>query len=388
MSYDAKISISGNAASDLEFALRTIRANNRIPEIVRNALCGDMAAMQIVASDKQLSHVLAEVSDPKIAGEKYALNIGVGDVHINRPIENFARGFESQQHKFIGDKVAPIIPVDRLSNNIWRIAPIFSQPTLLEGSIDGNPSEMVLNPPTTATYTCVPRGLRVAIPGVVELNMDSPLTVQTLYVTPALEAFNLAREYRVGTAVFNTANYVSPTDLTAAKWSLSTATPIAQLREKVDTMAIRPNTLVLSLDTYHTIVKSAEFKSYVTNRAASDMGATPLIGNEQIIGAMIGIPNVHVGRARYSTAGTGVTQNAAGLCWANGYAALLYLEAPRMFSTLSLGTFRLGNAVRIKYMPQLERGYEGGTLVQVHSYDDLKWLDTEGYASHLFYNCV
>lgn len=325
---------------------------------------------------------------------KLKLGLSPTDVHVESPIEGYLRGFPAQSAGFVADRFLPILPVDKQNNLLWKLSPstAFDVPQSDIGSDAGNFPVVDIAPPSTLSYACLPFGVRARSYASVAANMDAPLSEQILIYRPTYENFLLRRERAAASVVLTTTNYTAanrytysdPTD----KWN-NGGTPIADIRTALDTLPIRPNRGIFSVDTWTKgIVNNAEVKSYILTRASTASGAVPLSVQKQLVAELLELEEVHVCRARYNTAKPGQATSLS-YVWGSGFAAFVNsVDNPGIGSNGWGFTIRLGGAIKTRSWPEPGAGAGGATIVQTYTYDDLKVLDSEGFAGCIFYDTL
>tara|TARA_Y100000592_G_scaffold75416_1_gene117810 strand:- start:762 stop:1769 length:1008 start_codon:yes stop_codon:yes gene_type:complete len=130
----------------------------------------------------------------------------------------------------------------------------------------------------------------------------------------------LAKEKRAADLLFGTANFGNDTATNefGAKFDAIGATPLSDLYDLKNTVfesahGILPDSLVLGYKVFRTLAKNPEVRGYIGSTAAGiASGGDRILNDDAVVSVLrdvLGIPNIHVGKARRDTAVPGATSS-------------------------------------------------------------------------------
>jgi hypothetical protein len=224
----------------------------------------------------------------RLSGEarrRIELGLGVGNVHIDRALTNLAVMYRNRE--FIADLAMPVVTVAKKSDKFFKFKPetMFNVAAVDMVGAESKPGRPAIALDTPGTYSCIDRGLTDFISTDEEINADAPLSPR-MDVTEILTNYLLlARELRVATVVFNSANYGANHQALSgtAQWDQSTSDPVANIDSALRAPLVRPNTMVIGEEAYDALRSNPKLLQYVLSRAGTRSGPVPMRPDEQMI---------------------------------------------------------------------------------------------------------
>lgn len=180
-------------------------------------------------------------------------------VHVNRPLTNISIAFLQDQNVFIADKVFPVVPVQKKSNNYFSYPREYwfkSEAKKRAPGTESAGSGLVIN--SDNLYNCDPYAVHTDISDQIRDNADSPLNLDrdaTQWVTHQLlikrEKIWVNDFFKPGIwTIEYTGVSSSPTGNQFLQWDQANSTPIKDITNRVTGIAeltgFKPNVLVLS----------------------------------------------------------------------------------------------------------------------------------------------
>lgn len=239
---------------------------------------------------------------------------------------------------------------------------------------------------TEQTTSVRPYGLEEPIPQEdIDNASGTPIDPEMQATEQLTDLIVLDREQRVANLVFSANSYAAnnKTTLTAApgsQWSDPTSEPTPVITDAMDSMIVRPNTLVLGRRTATWLRRNPNIiKAY--NQTMGDQGKVPLT----FLAELFEVPNILVGEAWVNTQKKGQAGSFARL-WGN-HAALLYIN-PVSANTKSMTfgvTGQWGERIA-GTRPDPDIGLKGGTRVRVG--EEVQELVLANDLGYFFQNAV
>lgn len=139
------------------------------------------------------------------------------NVHVNQALTDIALGYSNAE--YIRTKMLPRIPVDKWHDTYWTHARK-DVITPYDDLVGHGRANRVNYEPSTATFTCVDRGLEIQIFKKELSNADEALEIQKNRLSHVLNALELAAEIRAADLLNTAGSYATANQVTAtAAWS-------------------------------------------------------------------------------------------------------------------------------------------------------------------------
>lgn len=321
----------------------------------------------------------------------FAASVGVGDVTRNSTLTNIAIGYANED--YIADDVMPVVEVPKKSGDFFVFDPSNNfnliDPDMASGRGTPNEADYKLG---TSTYSVKDRSLMSFLPLDVEASAEPPLEMQATEIDNIMNGMSLAREWRVASAVFSSANYGANTAALAGSARFDDYTnsnPAATIDSALDSCIVRPNVAVIGVDVWAKLREHPKMKELIISRASSANGNSPLRVTMELFAAAFGLSAVYVPRARYNTARAPAAMSLS-YVWNSKRIALIRVERnPNIRKTSTFGyTYRFANnamgrpATIVQSWFDQRPGVSGVSCFKVSMSDDEKIVGG-GYAGYL-----
>jgi hypothetical protein len=291
-----------------------------------------------------------------------------------------------QNARMIADSVLPRVPVNRadFKYTVYDKRDTFTIPDTKVGRTS-RPNEVDWHA-TEAVASVRPWGLEEPIP---QEDFDNaagtPIDPEAQATEQLTDLILLDREQRAANLVFNAASYAAnnKTTLTAApgsQWSDPTSEPATVITDAMDSMIVRPNTMVLGRRTATWLRRNPNIiKAY--NQTLGDQGKVPLA----FLQDLFEVDNILVGEAWANTAKKGQVGSFARV-WGD-HAALLYINpVSQNVKSMTFGvTAQWGERIA-GTRPDPDCGLKGGVRVRVG--EEVKELVLANDLGYFFQNAV
>lgn len=230
------------------------------------------------------------------AGRLVKMDLGYGDVHIDRGLANIAMGFKLAEG--IADKACPVVGTPNASDKYW----IWDKDDALQ------PAQNLLVAPggsvtevsprlSNASFATVPYALQAFIPTELEANADSPLRIRASAMNRLMNALLIGRETRVAAILKLAGNYAAGFKVSlgaTAKWNGGSASnPVQDLFTRIEAALMPITDIFMSERTWHDFVQNSQVQKYI----ASKINVPGIPTADQITGglALLGLPPIHIG---------------------------------------------------------------------------------------------
>jgi hypothetical protein len=286
------------------------------------------------------------------------------NLHIDRGLTNLSIRYKNDD--LIWDQVMPVVPVGKRSDDIWVYNKIDSY-TIADDTIGPKslPNEYDWGA-TPTPFHVTDRALSTWVPQEEVDNADAP-------IMPMVDAndflnllLDLAQENRVAQTIFNSANYASANVLTLTssnQWDTTGGNAIENILGAIEACFMKGNTVVMGADLWAVFRQLPQILDAV--KSPSRYQNTP--GGAATVEEMKGlfeIPNWLVGRARYNTAGYGMSASYSRL-WGSNFCAVLHVNPKPGIKTITYGA-TLSETRRITYRDfEGKRGIKGAHFLKV-----------------------
>lgn len=261
---------------------------------------------------------------------KSVSNPTVGDVHVNRPLTNFAQKYLQDASGFVALRAMPNLPVANKSDQYW----IFNRADFFRDEAQ-EVSDGVEAPGggfrlSQDSYLAKVYKWKKDITDQQRANADSQVDLEnssTQYVSHKLmlkrEALFLARFFAAGvwTGDYTGVN-AGPAASQFLRWNVANSTPIKDLRAGIERVqgrsGFRPNRLLLSRQVWNVIEDHDDFLSRVNGGATTSQPAQVM---RRLLAELLELDEVLVSEGVVNTAKEGATEATSFMA---GKHALLY----------------------------------------------------------------
>lgn len=326
------------------------------------------------------SRVLAtKGGDPDTIRRLLSASVGVADVTANSTLSNLAVAYENAE--MIADAVMPVIPVEKKSGDYFEFdaGAMFNMIDDSLGSSRGSANESDWSL-TKKQYQVKDRALVAVMPFDTEVSAEPPLNLRAAETDVLMSHMALAREFRVASTVFNSANYGSNTValVGTARWDdYTNSDPAAQIDQYLESPIVRPNVAIIGEKVWRALKQHPKMKELILSRASSASGSSPLRITKELFAAAFELDRVYVPRSRYNLS-KAPTATSLSRIWAENKVSFIRVEAtPNVRRTATFGyTLRFSNARRPPVMVSEwfdnRPGVAGVTYLKVAMSDDEK----------------
>ena len=202
---------------------------------------------------------------------------GVGDVHVNTPLTNFALQFRNRA--LVAEEVFPVVPVVKESDLYYT----FSREELRDVDTRraaGALAKEVEWVPSTATYTGEEFALRHLLPDRVVNNADVPVRPRLNTTSKLMKWLMLGQEKRVQAIAQNTANVIA-TVAASPKWDGTSPLIERDIDTAKDSVrlnaGVEPNTILLAENVKDVVKRDSTVRDLI--RYVINLG----IGNRDLL---------------------------------------------------------------------------------------------------------
>lgn len=303
------------------------------------------------------------------------------DVHFDQILTNISVGVTNEE--LVLDRFYPEVPVDKQTDMyyVWG-EELFSPrddiraPLTRAGEIEG---------PKVAddSYRCVEHSLQTPISVEERANADAQFNADVIATTTVTSSVLLQREILIKKQMSNSDNYSSSLTSTLSnetKWSSSLSKPINNIidwKAAVHRSCLKlPNSMVMSFEVMNVLRKHDDFVDRIkyTQRG---------ILTEELVAAMLDIPNVYVSKSMYDNTNPGQKISRRYL-WENDVVLAYVPDSPSLYTPAYAYEFvwnrnELGSG-------QVDRWYDPeikGDKVRYSRYYDLKKIYVDSSNKYL-----
>lgn len=318
----------------------------------------------------------------------HLMSLSPSAVHIDRALTNCAISYRNRE--YIADQCMPVVTVAQRSDKIFEF-PVETMQQLADVSIAGNrgmPGEVKYSLNSSKNYSVSDYALMDFVSNDEIANADAPLQPKVEAVEVVTNFLQLARESRVASVVFGSANYGSNTAALAGadRWDTSTSDPVQKIEDAIESCFVRPTHIVLGAQVWTKLRNHPKFLQYILSRASTASGDVPLRVSEQLIADAFGLEGCIVGRAKSVTSVEGQSVT-TGYLWGKSAALIRVEKSPSARKTQCFGyTFRFGSFETREIVDNV-RGVRGGVFEKV-SHSDAETPIAGGNAGYLFTTVV
>lgn len=249
-----------------------------------------------------------------------AIQPGMGDVHIDRPLTNVSVAYMQDQEGFVADRVFPRVPVQKSSDKYFTYDRGMFNRDEMEMRAPGTESAGATYKVSTDSYSCDVWALHVNIADQVRANADSPIQLDregteflSLKALIRREKAWAARYFTTGVWTYGrTGVSGAPTPGTSVQqWNEAASTPIEDMRLAIRTVqestGFRPNRVTMARTVFDVLLDHPDLVGRV------DRGQTtgPALVARQTLAALFEVEEVLVMDAIVNNAKEGATNSHA-----------------------------------------------------------------------------
>jgi len=333
------------------------------------------------AKRKRLGAIARANKDPKVRAVNADLAriraISPGTVHQNSTLSSVSVQYKNDE--YIGLRLMPMVSAAKLSDIYY----IYDKRGRLAGPDDelgarGSANE-INETRSTATYSCVSRGLKDYVDALTLANQDAPLNEMVDVVEAVTDVMDLKQEIRLATALTTSGNYGSNTAAIAAanRWNTASGgTIIADMQAaKAALWSGRGAGSVYgfcSIDLWNVISRNPAILDLFKYTAGG------LAMPKQVAG-YFGLADILVGAGRKDTANAGQTASYSRI-WPNSFGMVRVATSPGIRNAAFGYTFVMGGQRRNDVWFDNTLGTEGGYYCRVTTKEDHKIVASDtGY---------
>lgn len=265
---------------------------------------------------------------------KAVTNPTVGDVHVNRPLTNFAQKYLQDASGFVSMRAMPNLPVSNRSDQYWKFDRADFYRDEAEEVADGSEAPMGGFSLSTDSYLCKVHKWASSVTDQQRANADAGVDLErskSEYVALKLmirrERLFMARYFAAGiwTQDF-TGVAAAPAGDQFLRWDVATSTPISDLRAGIERVqartGFRPNRLLLARRVWNKLLDNDDLLSRINGGATAGM---PAAVQRQLVASLLELDEVLVADAVFNSALKGAAE-ATGFV-AGNHALLYYAPA-------------------------------------------------------------
>ncbi len=252
------------------------------------------------------------------SGRLVTMDLGVGDVHIDSALANYAAGY--RQVDGVADLVSPVIPVNKFSNKFftWDKDDVFQDVETLTVGPGGTIYEV--SPRLSSTnYSTVGYGVSSFVATELDANADAPLQVGQAAIRRCMNAIHLGRERRVAALVTTAGSWAGGYTTTlgaTAKWNGGgSSNPVQDIYSAIEASLTPVRAIVMSEQLWHDFVQNAAVQKYTGYKQNAPAVAPSAQASE--FAALLGLPTIIIARMKGK-----VTASTYGYVWGNNVALL------------------------------------------------------------------
>lgn len=262
----------------------------------------------------------------------------MGDIHVDKPMSNLVAGVD--QLPYIADFVAPLLPVDERSGEIFRYRPEDTHTIDLDiERAPGAPAvELGWGMDTRVGFGIRNYSAQTPIPREWVQQATPPLDVVEKTVETLRTIVMLKREIRVQALLQTNTNFAAANRFTTTtKWDADATnnehlTDLRAARDAVlDSIGRPPNWIILTRGAARALID----KDHFTNKTIHTVTSMPA-ALLSLIGQYVEVENVAIGQARYNTASPGAAAPSFADVWSDDVVLLRVEAASRLFGGFAI----------------------------------------------------
>lgn len=244
-------------------------------------------------------------------------NPRAGDVHVNRPLTNWAMMFLQNSENFIASRAMPNLPVDQQSDTYYKWAREDFLRDEAEEVADGAETKGSGYTLSTSPYLCKVYGWHKMVTDRQRKNADKIINLDKSAVNFVMSKLAIRRERQFASTYLGTS--IWGTDMTGVAsapsgsqfivWSAPTSDPIVDIRTGKRTILGRtgyePNKMIIGQEAWDALLDNDAILDRITGGAISSQ---PAKVQRQLIASLFEIDQIFVSKAVYNSANKGATE--------------------------------------------------------------------------------
>jgi len=257
-------------------------------------------------------------------------NPTVGDVHVNRPLTNFAQKWLQDASGFVSLRAMPNLPVSNKSDQYWKFdrADFFRDEA--QEVADGTEAPTGGFSQSQDSYLCKVHKWASDVTDQQRANQDPQVNLEeskTQYVSLKLmiRRERLFMQRYFGTTIW-TGDFTGVSGAPGAsqfqQWNESGSTPIVDLRAGIERVqarsGFRPNRLLVSRQVWNQLLDNDDLLSRINGGATAGL---PAMVQRQLVAGLLELDEILVADAVFNSAQKGATEATSFIA---GKSALLY----------------------------------------------------------------
>lgn len=265
---------------------------------------------------------------------KNVSNPTVSDVHVVRPLGNFAQKYLQDLANFVSLRAMPNLPVQNKSDQYWKFSRADFYRDEAQEVADGQEAPTGGFSLSTDSYLCKVHKWAKDVTDQQRANADSQVRLDESSSEYVALKLMLRRESLFLTRFFGAAIWTGDqTGVDAApganqflRWNVSGSKPIADIRLGIETVqgrtGFRPNRLLLSRQVWNKLLDNADLLSRINGGATTGL---PALVQRQLVASILELDEILVADGVSNTAKEGATEATSFMA---GKHALLYYAPP------------------------------------------------------------
>ena len=234
-------------------------------------------------------------------------NPTAGDVHVNRPLTNFAQKYLQQANAFVAMQAFPNLPVSMQSDTYYTFSRADFYRDEAAVRADGTESQGGGFTLSTDPYFAQVYSFHKLVTDRQRANADAAINLDesaTQYVTHKLL---IRRERQFVTNLFSTSLWGTDQNV---DWTAASSDPIANVRTAIRTVqgntGYRPNKMLIGRQAYDTLLDNDEILSRITGGSTNQM---PAMVMRTLLAQLFELEQVFVMDSVVNTAIAGATES-------------------------------------------------------------------------------
>lgn len=234
-------------------------------------------------------------------------NPTAGDVHVNRPLTNFAQKYLQQANAFVAMQAFPNLPVSMQSDTYYTFSRADFYRDEAAVRADGTESQGGGFTLSTDPYFAQVYSFHKLVTDRQRANADAAINLDesaTQYVTHKLL---IRRERQFVTNLFSTSLWGTDQNV---DWTAASSDPIANVRTAIRTVqgntGYRPNKMLIGRQAYDTLLDNDEILSRITGGSTNQM---PAMVMRTLLAQLFELEQVFVMDSVVNTAIVGATES-------------------------------------------------------------------------------
>lgn len=252
-----------------------------------------------------------------------------GDVHVNRPLTNFAQMYLQSADKFVAGTAIPTLPVKHKSDQYYILDMDDLYRDDMEERAEGTESSGSGFTLSDDTYLCKVYAHHKDISDEARANQDGVIDLDRAAVNFVTHKGLLKRERLFASRMLTSGNWTGGTS--NVDWTSTSSTPIANVRTGKRTVQEKtgmiPNRLLMGRRAYDTLLDNDDVLARITGGANNNL---PAMVMRNLLAQLLELDGIYVMDAVHNTAKKGATKS---MSFIGDDTALLYYAPSSVNST-------------------------------------------------------